>query len=211
MPSVSLALNASGDLFDDLSFTTNIQARRTLSGALDDSLYATAGLLWRFNRTWSVSANATAGSGRYVSSVVSLDPLAAPVTTFARPSQRTYLLALRYEDRAGTVVTPLGGRSGSGGGEIAGYIYFDANANNIRDANEGGAASVIVLLDGRFSTRTDSQGRFEFPFVGAGEHTLSVIADNLPLPWGLTNEGITRVTVSPRGNALVNIPAVRNP
>ena len=207
--SVSLALNASGDVFDDFTLNTNVQSRYTISGAVDDALYATVGLTWRYNRAWSVSANATAGSGRYDSGVVSLDPLAAPVTTLARPSQRTYLLVLRYEDRAGTVIGPLGGRIGSGGGELAGYIYFDANANGIRDANEAGVPSVTVVLDGKFSTRTDQQGRFEFPFVGAGEHTLSVVSDNLPLPWSLINDGITTVTVSPRQNAQVNIPAVR--
>ena len=207
--SASLALNASGDVLDDFTLNTNVQSRYTISGAVDDALYATVGLTWRYNRAWSVSANATAGTGRYDSGVVSLDPLAAPVTTLARPSQRTYLLVLRYEDRAGTVIAPLGGRVGSGGGELAGYLYFDANANGIRDANEAGVPSVTVVLDGKFSTRTNQQGRFEFPFVGAGEHTLSVVSDNLPLPWSLINDGITTVTVSPRQNAQVNIPAVR--
>ena len=207
---LSWALNGGGYVFDNLSFNLNVQARRTLSGPVDDALYVTAGLIWNLNRAWSLSANATSGTGRYVSNVVSLDPLAAPVEEVARPNQRSYLFVLRYEDRAGTPVAPLGGRIGSGGGEIAGFVYFDANANNIRDASEPGVPNVVVVLDGKFSTRTDQQGRFNFPFVAAGDHAVSVIADNLPLPWQLINEGMTKITVSPRRNETVNIPAVRN-
>jgi len=209
--SVSLSLNAGGELFSNLSLNANIQSRYTTSGPVDNALYATVGLMWRLNRHWSFSGNATVGSGRYDSGVVSLDPLAAPLSTISHPSQRTYLLILRYEDRAGTVIAPIGGRAGGGGGAVTGYVYFDANANSLRDANETGVPSVAVILDGRFSTRTDAQGRFEFPFVGSGEHVISVASDNLPLPWGLINEGTTRITVSPRASLQINIPAVRAP
>ncbi len=208
--SVVLSVNASGELFNNLTLNTNIQSRYTTYGIVDNALYATVGLAWRFNRSWSLSADATAGSGRYDTGLVSLDPLAAPLQAITRPSQRTYLVVLRYEDRAGSVNVPLGGRIGGGGGDVSGYLYFDANANSVRDANESGVPSVAVVLDGKYSTRTDQQGRFMFPFVGSGEHTLSVISDNLPLPWGLINDGITKVTVSPRSTAQVNIPTVKN-
>lgn len=209
--SASLSLNGGGELFNNFSLNANIQSRYTLSGPVDNALYATVGLTWRFNRQWSFSGNATVGSGRYDSGVISLDPLASPLSTITRPSQRTYLLILRYEDRAGTVITPIGGRAGGGGGAVAGYVYFDANANSLRDANEAGVPSVAVILDGRFSTRTDALGRFEFPFVGSGDHVISVVSDNLPLPWNLINEGTTRITVSPRATLQINIPAVRTP
>ena len=208
--SVSLALNASGEIFNNFSLNANIQTRHTTVGTVDNALYGTLGLMWQLNRSWSISANATAGNGRYDTGLASLDPLAAPITTISRPSQRTYLLVLRYEDRAGTTTLPLGGRIGSGGGAVVGTVYFDANTNNIRDANEGGVPNVAVLLDGRFSTKTDAQGRFEFPFVGAGDHTITVVSDNLPLPWSLINDGTTRITVSPRVNLEINIPAVKN-
>lgn len=208
--SVVLSVNASGEIFNNVTLNTNIQSRYTTAGIVDNALYATLGLMWRLNRAWSVSADATAGSGRYDTGIASLDPLAAPLPAITRPSQRTYLLVLRYEDRAGTANAPLGGRVGSGGGDVSGYLYFDANANSIRDANESGVPSVAVVLDGKYSTRTDQQGRFTFPFVGAGEHTLSVISDNLPLPWGLINDGVTKITVTPRSTAQVNIPAVKN-
>lgn len=31
--------------------------------------------------------------------------------------------------------------------------------------------------------RTDSLGNFEFPRVATGTHALTVVPDNLPLPW----------------------------
>ena len=42
---------------------------------------------------------------------------------------------------------------------------------------------VTVILDRRFVTRTDAQGRYEFPAVAAGEHVIEVSSDNVPLPW----------------------------
>jgi hypothetical protein len=42
---------------------------------------------------------------------------------------------------------------------------------------------VTVVLDRRYVTRTNAQGRYEFPSVAAGQHLIEVSADNVPLPW----------------------------
>jgi len=121
---------------------------------------------------------------------------------------RAFFLTLRYEDRAGTPVAPLGGRPGSAAGAIAGYVFLDTNDNGRRDAGEPGAPNVTVLLDRRFSVRTDDAGRFEFPFVAAGAHTIAVLPDNLPLPWAI--EGDKReISVSARESATIEIAAKR--
>jgi hypothetical protein len=87
-------------------------------------------------------------------------------------------------------------------------VFLDTNDNGRRDAGESGAANVTVLLDRRFSARTDDAGRFEFPFVAAGAHTISVLPDNLPLPWVV--EGDRReISVSARESAMVEIAARR--
>jgi SdrD B-like domain len=196
------------DFFDSLSIDTNIQSRTTLAGPKDDALYGTIGLQWRFARNWSLNANAVVGRGRYDTGVI-LDPLATPTTIVTRPSQRSIVLSVRYEERAGSLITPLGGRLGGGGATLSGVVFLDANANGVADANEAGVPNVTVLLDGKFTARTDAQGRYEFVFVGAGEHTISLITDNLPLPWAVTNEGATRVKVSPRQTTRVDIGATR--
>jgi len=82
-------------------------------------------------------------------------------------------------------------------------------ADRPRDAGESGAGNVTVILDGRFSVRSDSNGRFDFPAVAAGHHVLTVQADNLPLPWTLTNSGRTEVDVATRHRTEVNIGALR--
>ena len=88
-------------------------------------------------------------------------------------------------------------------------IYLDANENGRYDAGEAGAANVTVILDGRFSTRTDANGRYDFPAVAAGRHVITVQPDNLPLPWTLLNQGRTEVEVTTRDRVDVNIGAMR--
>ena len=77
------------------------------------------------------------------------------------------------------------------------------------DAGETGAPNVQVVLDGRYSVQTDAAGRFDFPVVAAGRHVITVISDNLPLPWALANEGRTEVDVGTRDRTNVSIGAQR--
>ena len=65
------------------------------------------------------------------------------------------------------------------------------------------------VLDGRFSVQTDANGRFSFPVVAAGHHVITVISDNLPLPWALLNGGSTEVDVTTRGRTDISIGAQR--
>jgi len=126
-----------------------------------------------------------------------------------RIDDRGVLLILRYETRAGSMAAPLGGNPGSGAGRVAGMVFLDANEDGRFAAGEQGAANVTVVLDGRYSTRTDAQGRFEFPAVAAGTHRITVMPDNLPLPWALLNDGRVEIDVSVRGTVNVDMPAQR--
>src|SRR5260221_518798 len=69
--------------------------------------------------------------------------------------------------------------------------------------------NLTVLLDGRFATRTNNDGRFEFPFVASGPHSLSVIPDNLALPYSVANEGKREVLVRTRETTSLEIAAVK--
>ena len=142
--------------------------------------------------------------------LVVTSPLAPPTAAvIAAAGERGVFLTVRYRDACGAHFTPLGGMPGSGSGRLGGVVYLDANENGRYDAGESGAASVTVILDGRFSVRSDSNGRFDFPAVAAGHHVLTVQADNLPLPWTLTNSGRTEVDVATRDRTEVNIGALR--
>jgi hypothetical protein len=96
-----------------------------------------------------------------------------------------------------------------GSGRINGVLFLDENDNGRLDASESGAANVVVLLNGRFAVRTDASGRFEFPTVVAGNHSLSVVPDNLPLAWNVPAEARFDVRVGVRGQAQVELPAQR--
>lgn len=185
----------------------NLSAER--SGLGTSRSGANVSLNWRINPWWSLesSYNYTTGQSR---SLVSIDPLATPVTSpIASNSSRSMLVVLRFEDRAGVRNAPLGGRPLDGGGRIAGTVFLDANRNSRQEASEGGAAGVTVYLDNRYTVRTDSQGRFEFPFVAAGAHVITVLNETLPLPWTAASDGRTTVEVRIREDIQLAIGVVR--
>ena len=123
--------------------------------------------------------------------------------------EKGIFLTLRYQRAAGTHFAPLGGAPGAGSGEIAGIVYLDANYNGRPDAGEAGAPNVTVMLDGRYSVQTDAGGRFDFPVVATGRHVITVISDNLPLPWTIANDGRTQVEVTTRNRTEISIGAQR--
>ena len=72
------------------------------------------------------------------------------------------------------------------------------------------AANITVTLDGRYATRTDAQGRYEFPFVAAGTHTVTVASDSLPLPWAMQRGERTQIEVNPRDVTRLDFGATRD-
>lgn len=202
----NLGFNGGIDLTNNLTLEGNVHWLTSREIGNTRGTYANLSLNWRISSHWSMSM--TYYDNRRedppVLSAASLvpTPLFAPVV-----KDRAIFLVLRYEDRAGTPLAPLGGVPGSGAGNIVGYLFFDANDNQLRDANETGAANVTVLLDGRFSTRTDNQGKFEFPLVAAGTHTISVIPDNLPLPYFVSGPERRQVVVRTRETTVVDVGA----
>ena len=66
-----------------------------------------------------------------------------------------------------------------------------------------------MLLDGKFATRTNNDGRFEFPFVASGPHSIAVIPDNLALPYSIANEGRRAVVVRTRETTTIEIAAAK--
>ena len=88
-------------------------------------------------------------------------------------------------------------------------LFLDENDNGRFDAGEVGAPNVVVLLNSRFAARTNTQGRFEFPAVAAGAHVLTVVQDNLPLPWTVPADGRTNISVDVRDQTFVTLAARR--
>jgi hypothetical protein len=139
-----------------------------------------------------------------------VSPLTPPVATpVPAVQERGMFLTFRYRRASGAHFAPLGGAPGAGSGEISGVVFLDTNNNGRSDAGEAGAANVTVVLDGRFSVQTDAAGRFTFPVVATGHHVITVVPDNLPLPWLLINGGRSELEVSTRGRTEIGIAAQR--
>lgn len=165
-------------------------------GRADNSTNAAINGIWSIARDWSAQL-------QFVwNRVDNTNPL-APVYT----RDKTVLLMLRYESASGTPLTQIGQAGGGlGSGRITGRVFYDDNGDGVRQATEKPVAGLTVLLDGRYPTTTDNDGRFTFGPVGSGSHTISVTVERVPLPWGLLDEAPRRVSVPLRGESVVEIP-----
>src|SRR5260221_2564117 len=208
----SLSINGGGELTARLGVDANVRWGFALSGAGAAAVMASISVTWKTARDWLLLASYyeyRTGSG---TDATVTSPLAPPLATVNPAlSQRGVFLTIRYERAAGTPFVPLGGVAGSGSGQLTGTIYLDANENGRIDAGEDLAPNLTVVLDGRYSTRTDENGRFNFPAVAAGHHALTVVPDNLALPWTLADNGRVDVDVRTRDHTDVSIEAHRAP
>ncbi|MCF7221768.1 carboxypeptidase-like regulatory domain-containing protein [Marilutibacter chinensis] len=207
--SSSLSFYGGLDLTDRLSIDGQT---RWVRGDGPDALRgfnANLGVNWRLDTHWTLSATLYQNQGTR-RSPFQLDPLANDPLFIALPRERSAFLVLRYERGAGRPRSVLGGAPGTASGRVAGSVFLDDNGDRVRNAAEDPAANLTVILDGRYAVRTDSAGRFEFPDVAVGSHTLTVLPDNLPLPWYFDDgEALRTIEVDVRDDLQVDIPAAR--
>jgi hypothetical protein len=205
-----LALYGGGDFTTRISLDGNIQWARTIKGAAAPSASANLSLTWRISASWSALASYYENRIGSWTQLVINSPLTPPVPT-AQPSAGAsgFFLTIRYQAARGSHFAPLGGMPGMGSGRVTGVVYLDSNQNGQFDAGEAGAPNVTVILDGRFSVRTDASGRFDFPAVAAGHHVLTVQPDNVPLPWAFGSSSRREIAVSTRDTLEVDFGAVR--
>lgn len=215
---VEVGLNGRAPLTTNFSLQGSLRARRvggnyagnnTFSQNSGTTIAATAGVDWQISRDWSFGASLYVNRGVLVDTVLIESPLVVPETVRVRPSDRGFFFTLRYGSHAGSATVPLGGGPGSGSGRIEGSLYLDTNGNGQRDGNESGAANVLIMLDGKFATRTNSFGGFEFASVASGAHILTVLQDDLPLPWTVDTEQRISAPVTTRGTTRIDIGAKR--
>ncbi|HQR24218.1 MAG TPA: hypothetical protein PK163_05490 [Steroidobacteraceae bacterium] len=207
---IGVAVYGGGQLRGNLSLDLNLNYNKGYGRASFDNTLANIALNWAMGPGWTLTANyyENRNDGQ-IPLVVSSPVPGAPEFQEESSNERGAYLSVRYEWQAGSRRAPLGGVPGSGAGSVSGVLYLDGNDNGRRDAGEPGAPNVAVLLDGKFSSRTDSEGRFEFSAVVAGTHQVTVLPDNLALPWAVpTNQPIT-VRVDVRVDSRVEIGARR--
>jgi hypothetical protein len=205
---LGLAAAGGGQFTTRLGVEGNVQWATAVQGRAAPGVSANVALTYQLSRAWQILATYYDSRTGSWAPLTVVSPLTPPVPT-AVPTvdERGVFLTLRYKRASGSHFAPMGGAPGAGAGEITGVVYLDANNNQRFDAGEAGVPNVTVVLDGRFSLQTDANGRFDFPAVASGHHVITVISDNLPLPWALANEGRTDVQVSTRDRTQVSIGA----
>lgn len=182
----SAAVYGSSDLGSRLRWDGTLRYANGVGPLAQSGLEANLGVNWTITPSWSLSATYFQNQGRRPSPF-NLDPLQVPAVDLEE-NDRSFFFTLRYERHAGSAIGIIAGSAASGAGSIVGEIYLDANADGRRNADEIPVADIIVLLDGRYPSRTDANGRFSFGRVAVGTHTLMTVSDNLPLPWQLPSE-----------------------
>lgn len=158
-----------------------------------DSFSATLVASARLSANWALSGSYTDTTSSLVSRFgipifsSPLGPDLAELEDLRRSSfrLRAAYLTLRYSFSAGRPRGTIGNRQYplGGAGNLAGWVYLDANDNGSRDPAEAGVPGIMVILDGREAVRTNEAGQYEFRDVSDGPHSITVNADNLPLPW----------------------------
>lgn len=165
------------------------------------------GVSWKLAPHWLLVGSVYQSQGSRRSPFI-LDPLVTDLPFISLPRDRSVFLSLRYARNAGRPQAVMGGAPGAATGGVNGSVYLDDNDDGARAASEQPAANVTVVLDGRYSVRTDAAGNFQFPRVAVGRHTLAVVPDNLPLPW-FVDEVPRPVDVTVRANVRIDIGARR--
>jgi hypothetical protein len=177
-----------------------------------ESINADLGLRWQSSGGWSLSLRYTESRGQQLQQQQILSALtAASLPTLTQlPAMRSLQLLLSYEEHAGRTYAPLGGAQGSAAGSLRGVVFFDADANDRREASEGGVPNITVILDRRYVTRTDAQGRYEFQAVAEGPHLVEISSDNVPLPWNPLLRSAIHIDINVRETSVYDFAVQRN-
>jgi len=93
--------------------------------------------------------------------------------------------------------------------EITGYVFEDVDASNEYNKVDKGVKGVILVLDDGRKTITDGSGRYAFTNASAGEHTVAMDLNSLPVYY-LPKAAITKkLTLFEGMSYIYNIPLKR--
>ena len=202
--SVNFRLNLS----DELSWGLNASYFSNTSDQVEsyDGVSANADFLWTFAPNWFASLIVSRNAAQF-DPATNLPPPTPMVDNDT--SGNTFWLTIGYGKASGQPIRAIGGGDGIGTARIQGEVFYDENGDYIRQPNEAPVVGAVVLLDGRYETRTDSLGRYLFEPVRAGSHYVALAVSELPLPWGLRDETPQMIDVGLRRYGEVNFAVVR--
>ncbi|OQY06646.1 MAG: hypothetical protein B6I22_04945 [Desulfobacteraceae bacterium 4572_123] len=199
---LSLRFSAEKSLLTDLKVTGTAQhvitEEKTIGKSKGSSL--SFGLSWQFYENWLISLSADYNRNM-------TDPENAESTT---TDGKTVLFSISYARDSGRKPLFYGAATGNPGrGRITGKVFLDENKDGRQGINETALKNILVYLDGRFTTETDSDGNFEFWPVASGDHYISIGIEDAPLPWGLEDESAKRVYVPIRGEGEIDFALIK--
>lgn len=207
---IGVAMNGGGDIRSNLAFDIDARWDTSDGQSTYDNVLASAALNWAFATGWTMGANYYLSRNTWRTPFEVNSPIPGfPSGVDQRSDDEGFFVSVRYQWQAGSRTSALGGGPGRGSGSVSGVLFLDENDNGRLDAGEVGAPNIVVMLNGRFAARTNAQGRFEFPSVAAGAHVLTVVQDNLPLPWTVPADGRTNISVGVRDQTFVALAARR--
>ncbi len=199
---LSLRLSAEKSFLSDIKITGTAQhviaEDNTIGKWRGTSL--SFGLSWQLHRNWLISCNADYNRNM-------IDPENDDSTT---TDGTTILLSISYSRATGRQPYLYGRPTGNlGRGRISGKVFLDENKDGKQGVNEAPLKNILVYLDGRFTTETDYDGRFEFWPVASGDHYISIGIEDVPLPWGLDDESAKQVYVPIRGEGEIDFALIK--
>ncbi len=199
---LSLRLSAEKSLFTDLKVTGTAQHVITEDSTIGKSKGTSfsIGLGWQFYENWLISLNADYNRNMN-------DPVNLESTT---TDGKTVLFSISYARASGRKPLLYGRTTGNPGrGRIIGKVFLDENQDGTQNVNETALKNILVYLDGRFTTETDSDGKFEFWPVASGDHYISIGIEDAPLPWGLEDESAKHVYVPIRDEGEIDFALIK--
>ncbi len=105
-----------------------------------------------------------------------------------------------------TVVADFGIISRS---EISGLVFEDVNGDGQYDRNDKGISGVVLTLEDGSQATTDNTGKYSFPHASAGEHTITLDLQSLPVYY-LPQTSLTKeITLFEGVSFIHNIPLKR--
>lgn len=199
----SCGLTVRGPGIGSLSWDASaVFARASSDAGRERNVNLNASLFWPIGRNWTAQA-------QFARNAIDPGPAAAGAAPLPFQKDQRLQLGIRHDFSAGVPYASTGMSGGRGSGGLSGVVFFDENGDGEKQPTERGAAGVVVYLDGRYPATTDSEGRFSYPAVPAGTHSLRVLAERLPLPWALEDDAPRVVSVPLRGEATAAIGLTR--
>jgi hypothetical protein len=93
--------------------------------------------------------------------------------------------------------------------EINGFVFEDIDDNGEFSANDKGIQGVTIILEDGTKVTTDGSGKYSFPHVSAGEHTIALDLESLPIYY-LPKTALTKkITLFEGVCYIYNIPLKR--